>query len=1332
MASNEAAISRELQLETPAPSNEPVEPTVEADHSTAAQAGEQPQLDSQPATDQGNAGQASEEEEELEVLAKPTSASDTVEAITSTSTSFSSPSASILPTQLPPSVPPSPPANLSSTPLTPAPPPNLAKPPLLRPHPPKKGILRPPSSSHAGPSSTRFSFRRDVLQSLTAGAPAGAVAGGVQEAVGSAASVAGGFFGSAFKRLSAAAAGAGAGAGSEAGIRAAAVNGSLPAAGSSIDSLAPVLPSSSSSLSPSPSSFSDLPARNPSPNPTTPSSLPSSAAPTTTTPAKRPPLPPPLPISDLKRVRFRTGPTFSITYRINRGQLEAIAPLEEGATREEAERVFRATRRGVEVGGEKEKALGKGKGRRTEKGKGQLWTGGELGRIYEECCRVREEQGVEKIRRAFRDNPTTPPKTLDLSQSPLSLGAVEALADLMSLDWGCKKLVLDNCTLDDESIKPLLHALLVSAGVPTLSLAGNRRIKQKGWRLLAVFVRKASFLRYLDLSETSLDRRSAEMLVQALNPPPAPCPAPAPVPPPPPPEAEDVQANGRNGNGDEETQGNKKKKKKVAGPWDEEEDSEDETESSTSAEAEGDKAEEPPIVSDQLMEEAPALPPPEPLFDTAPLLKDDEAVEGALNYGAVSSLRLENCGLRGGVLEALAQGVRTSQLKHISLRRNRINAQGAVHLALMIRDYPLFSNSSSTTTAVSDSLPSHSTVSSPSLWGFTNGGSSTPSSASYEQPPSSFPFDPHSANSVTARQRPLPPPPPASGGREAEEERQDGPAAAEREAWRLSEAKVRLKKQVEEFPRVGALLTLDVKGNDIRNGVSYIAQVLKRNRTLKVLNLSENKVEWQGLVAIAEALKYNTSLETLDLSFNPCCGPTLDGILALRSAMMVSSLKRLFLNHASLTSESAIALAEFLPESRLLHLDLTDNDIDISGVLALSVSLKMNHTLRCLDVQIPFDDPDFSRMSQDILETCVRNTELAQAEAEGRASDAAAAAGGGGAAKRVVIAQPIRKSALASNLEAQRQAEQQRRQRREEEQQQQVDIFAAAAGTRDVVVELLGVDQQAAAKGILVAPSEVVRDALVQLQLAEAQLAEAFNGTRQGGQRDRAEILLTELASLLDLAKTLYDKPPPPAPVSPRPATTDALQIPPPLPVEQQPSSPTFSLTSSESASEEEDDAAPTAALPTSPPKPSTLPLDLDIPSSTAALAPPESSSSSSSPTTLRSPVETEARAMVAEESVVFRKSLAMGVDDVPSDSESEDAAKEHLGDKEVSGEELKREILEAPEVEESVTSAGGANRRRGSRGSFSAEQAERPSKEGLGGDEGGKEEEAEVEEVAE
>ncbi len=52
-----------------------------------------------------------------------------------------------------------------------------------------------------------------------------------------------------------------------------------------------------------------------------------------------------------------------------------------------------------------------------------------------------------------------------------------------------------------------------------------------------------------------------------------------------------------------------------------------------------------------------------------------------------------------------------------------------------------------------------------------------------------------------------------------------------------------------------------------------------------------------------------------------------------------------------MTSAGAIALAEFLPESTsLLHLDLTTNNIDIAGVMALSSGLKANHVMRCLDL----------------------------------------------------------------------------------------------------------------------------------------------------------------------------------------------------------------------------------------------------------------------------------------------------------------------------------------------------------------------------------------------
>lgn len=86
---------------------------------------------------------------------------------------------------------------------------------------------------------------------------------------------------------------------------------------------------------------------------------------------------------------------------------------------------------------------------------------------------------------------------------------------------------------DDASLKTLLHALLVSGTLPNLSLAGSKKIRSSGWRLLAVFLRKVSYsddtsnkaeltyqarsLRYIDLSDTNWDKRAIDYLGQALT-----------------------------------------------------------------------------------------------------------------------------------------------------------------------------------------------------------------------------------------------------------------------------------------------------------------------------------------------------------------------------------------------------------------------------------------------------------------------------------------------------------------------------------------------------------------------------------------------------------------------------------------------------------------------------------------------------------------------------------------------------------------------------------------------------------------------------------------------
>ncbi|GAA6058925.1 hypothetical protein JCM10212_002877 [Sporobolomyces blumeae] len=1226
------------------------------------------------------------------------------------------------------------PASTPAPPPPPPPPDHDAVPAIKlkprRPRPPEKGILKPPSTAPA--NSARFSFRRDILQPLQYSRLAGGVVPvssglpstvAVGEAMGNAAATAGTWMGSALKRLGQAAGVAVEGQGPGLGQPPAPSGGTrMVANGSTGPSPAAAVAATEVGERPSQPPLATAVAHS---NHTASQALPP--------PPPPPPPPPSLSVSSLKQVRFRMQ-SLAVVYPINGASSSSfassassasapdsassrppstsnhttffndlkvgfhpgppLAPVEESETRKRVEREWRhrirmrsrasTDRDGSHAGADK---APKARGKERDPGTSG-WTGAELERLYRECCKSREEPGIERLKRLLREAPASPPKSIDLSRELLSHGAVEALSDLLSVDFGLKKLVLDGCGLDDESVKPLLHALLVSGSVPTVSLANNKRIRQKGWKYVAIFVKKAKFLRYLDLSENNVDRKAAEWMVQSL----------VPSPPlastssssnrsdesgatlidfdSPRPSNGDLNGGSRNNGRDPASNGSQ------AGSADAREEEQG---------AEEDRRE------------------MEPLFEVAPLLREEK--DGPA--GSVLSLRLENCGLRGQGLEILAQGVRISSLKHISLRRNRINTASAVSLAVMIRDFPL-----------STELPASQPLSSSR--------STSPMRGSLlDSPPvhrQSNPFE--GGNSVSVRQGFTRTDHQARySSRGGERGGEEGVASAnvafaaaqaERDALKADELRVRLRRQIDALPRVGSLLTLDVKGNDIRGGVTYIAQVLKRNRTLKVLNLSENKIDTSGLVAIAEALRYNTTLETLDMSLNPCCGPSIEGVLTLRSSMMVTpALKRLFLNSTDLTSEGAIAMAEFLPEARsLLHLDLTSNQVDISGVLALAVSVKLNSTIRCLDLNIPPNDPDFSRLSQDILETCVRNTEIAQLEADGKG-------------KKVTIAQPIMKSALAVNLEERQKADELESQKRKERRVQGKTIFAAAEETRDVVKELLAVDQQAASKGVIVAPSEVVRDALVQLQLAEAQLAEAFTATRQGETRERAELLLTELASLLDLARELYDRPSESnTPLDSSRSSTNGtrrdlarpatLEIPgPPANASEQPSSPSFSLTSSdseESADEQERDLDNgTVTLSSSPaPGPSATELlgadrstsENGVAASPSTSASPPLASPPSSPHR-RSPIESSSRSMTLEEGEIFRKGLALGTSQVPDDDDDDEVSARAggprsmnlseadqsdgsttgakglglglgLGLGEFSGEELKNELLEA------------------------------------------------------
>ncbi|CDO75859.1 hypothetical protein BN946_scf184833.g10 [Trametes cinnabarina] len=564
------------------------------------------------------------------------------------------------------------------------------------------------------------------------------------------------------------------------------------------------------------------------------------------------------------------------------------------------------------------------------------WSMDKVDAFYRECCTGREEAPDPAISAAFKRAASTKPRTVDLSGVQLTVGTASVLSDVFTIEWGLRKLVLKECDLDEHILKPILHALLIPGSLVFLSLSSNRRMKAPAFRIVGAYLAKAKSLQFLDLSQNVLDKRSIEYIAAALPAAPAPC---------------------------------------------------------------------------------------------------------------LASLRLDDCSLKPQALDALAHSVRVSSLKNISLRHNRISATGAVAIALMIKDYPdrfpvtasdggsvpsspvmsSASLASSLSPPATPSTPSHPLPSSNN-----SNGTSTPTSrpvpvlppprhpatapqTTYtpyiprtRRGPSAGTATPGNINPLSPSGRPipiittsaqggitarLPPPPPAhpahahGQSRGADPPFKHGPSAALLEQVRA----------LDNLPRLGVLRTLDLKGNDIRNGISYIAQVLKRNRTLKVLNLSENKLDVQGLMAIAEALKYNSCLETLDLSKNPCCGPSLDGIQSLRTAFTLNAaLKRLFLSSTGMTSAGAIALAEFLPESTsLLHLDLTMNNLDLAGVMALSSGLKSNHVMRCLDLNIPPADEEMAKMCRDILETCIRNTEEAEKATMGDAANSQSGRGEG-------------------------------------------------------------------------------------------------------------------------------------------------------------------------------------------------------------------------------------------------------------------------------------------------------------------------------------------------
>ncbi|KAF9583919.1 hypothetical protein BGW38_008105 [Lunasporangiospora selenospora] len=376
-----------------------------------------------------------------------------------------------------------------------------------------------------------------------------------------------------------------------------------------------------------------------------------------------------------------------------------------------------------------------------------IYTAKEIQHYYLVACGNREEPPIERLVRDMRtaaDRPLNPLlTTIDLAGELLPRKTLEPIADVLTLEFGLTHLILDDCGLEDDTLKMLLYSLLLTDTLTTLSLQDNRRIKATGIKYISVFVKKTKALKNLNISGIPMDKKATEFLAHALK-------------------------------------------------------------------------------------------------------------IGRYGFGSrVEDLRMDRCGLRGNMLEVMAPSIRESNLRHLSIRSNRIGSTGGVWIGVMMRDYD-------------------------------------------DQPNKAVPIN-----------------------NEEQGFRRVFPGIANPELLK----------------RIRGIESLDVSNNDLRQGADYIAQTLRRNMSLKTLVLAHNNMDPGRLVVLADALKLNIGLETLDITGNRVCGPVIT-----------------------------------------VQLDLTGNDlVDIAGVMALSVSIRMNKSLTLLDMNVPPNDAEFARLSRDILKACISN-----------------------------------------------------------------------------------------------------------------------------------------------------------------------------------------------------------------------------------------------------------------------------------------------------------------------------------------------------------------------
>ncbi|KAJ3159541.1 hypothetical protein HDU86_001550 [Geranomyces michiganensis] len=139
--------------------------------------------------------------------------------------------------------------------------------------------------------------------------------------------------------------------------------------------------------------------------------------------------------------------------------------------------------------------------------------------FYQTRCSLRNEQMVDRvgdqIRRAIVAGSEV--TELDFKDVVISSRNVASVAELLATSYAIPRISFEGATLDDETIKPILTALILHDNVVHLCLRNTKKVRGAGLKYLSVYIKKSRKLKTLDVSGIPFDHRAISYLAHALR-----------------------------------------------------------------------------------------------------------------------------------------------------------------------------------------------------------------------------------------------------------------------------------------------------------------------------------------------------------------------------------------------------------------------------------------------------------------------------------------------------------------------------------------------------------------------------------------------------------------------------------------------------------------------------------------------------------------------------------------------------------------------------------------------------------------------------------------------